>query len=72
MFILKGYALTDANKAIELDSKYIKGHYRRASSYMALGKFKLALKDYEFVKKKIFFNSIKKQLNFTWFYFKGC
>jgi Tfp pilus assembly protein PilF len=45
----QGYALTDADKAIELDSKYIKGHYRRASANMALGKFKLALKDYEFV-----------------------
>ena len=46
-----GYALADAHKAIELDSRYIKGYYRRASSNMALGKFKLALKDYEFVAK---------------------
>ena len=44
-----GYALADANKSIELDPKYIKGYYRRASSNLALGKFKLALKDYEFV-----------------------
>jgi serine/threonine-protein phosphatase 5 len=43
--------LTDADKAIALDSKYIKGHYRRASANLALGKFKLALKDYEFVSK---------------------
>lgn len=48
----KGSALSDANKAIQLDPKYIKGYYRRASSYLALGKFKLALKDYEFVKTK--------------------
>lgn len=46
-----GYALEDANKALELDRKYIKGYYRRASAYMALGKFKPALKDYEAVVK---------------------
>lgn len=46
-----GYALADANKSIELDPKYVKGYYRRASSNLALGKFKLALRDYEFVVK---------------------
>jgi serine/threonine-protein phosphatase 5 len=46
-----GYALNDANKSIELDPKYIKGYYRRASSNLALGKVKLALKDYEYVVK---------------------
>ena len=46
-----GYALADASKAIDLDPKYIKGYYRRASSNMALGKFKKALKDYETVTK---------------------
>lgn len=46
-----GYALTDASKAIELDRNYIKGYYRRAASNMSLGKFKLALKDYEAVMK---------------------
>lgn len=46
-----GYALSDANKSIELDPKYVKGYYRRASSNLALGKYKLALKDYEFVVK---------------------
>lgn len=46
---LYGYALSDASKAIELDKNYIKGYYRRASANMALGKFKLALKDYEIV-----------------------
>jgi serine/threonine-protein phosphatase 5 len=44
-----GYALQDANKSIELDPKYIKGYYRRASSNLALGKFKVALRDYETV-----------------------
>jgi serine/threonine-protein phosphatase 5 len=47
----RSFALADANKAIELDVRYIKGYYRRASSNLALGKFKLALKDYEFVVK---------------------
>lgn len=46
-----GSALEDANKAIDLDKKYIKAYYRRASAYMALGKFKLSLKDYEMVTK---------------------
>jgi len=46
-----GYALTDASKAIEVDNKYLKGYYRRAAAYMALGKYKLALKDYEGVFK---------------------
>ena len=32
-----GYALTDASKAIEVDKNYLKGYYRRASAYMALG-----------------------------------
>lgn len=46
-----GYALTDASKAIELDKNYVKGYYRRAAANMSLGKFKLALKDYETVTK---------------------
>ncbi|XP_039181065.1 serine/threonine-protein phosphatase 5 [Crotalus tigris] len=44
-----GYALADATKSIDLDKKYIKGYYRRATSNMALGKFKAALRDYETV-----------------------
>uniref|UniRef100_A0A8C7Y6Y5 Serine/threonine-protein phosphatase n=1 Tax=Oryzias sinensis TaxID=183150 RepID=A0A8C7Y6Y5_9TELE len=44
-----GYALADATKALEVDKNYIKGYYRRATSNMALGKFKAALKDYETV-----------------------
>lgn len=46
-----GYALNDATKALHIDNKYIKGYYRRAAANMALGKFKLALKDYETVVK---------------------
>ncbi|CAF1434340.1 unnamed protein product [Adineta ricciae] len=46
-----GYALIDAKKALEYDSKYIKAFYRRASAHMALGKYALALGDYEYVKK---------------------
>lgn len=44
-----GYALTDATKSIELDKNYVKGFYRRAAANMALGKWKEALKDYEYV-----------------------
>ncbi|XP_053614016.1 serine/threonine-protein phosphatase 5 [Plodia interpunctella] len=46
-----GYALTDASKAIELDRGYTKAYYRRAAAYMSLGKYKLALKDFEYVTK---------------------
>ncbi|KAG5890218.1 hypothetical protein JTB14_028760 [Gonioctena quinquepunctata] len=46
-----GIALTDANKCIELDKSYVKGYYRRAAAHMSLGKFKEALKDYEYVAK---------------------
>lgn len=44
-----GYALKDATKAIDLDKNYVKGYYRRASAYMSLGKYKMAVKDYETV-----------------------
>lgn len=44
-----GYALSDASKAIELDRSYTKAYYRRAAAYMSLGKYKLALKDFEYV-----------------------
>ncbi len=46
-----GYALADANKAIENDKSYLKAYYRRAAAHMSLGKYKLALKDYERVYK---------------------
>jgi len=48
-----GYALSDASKAIELDTTYLKGYYRRAAAYMSLGKFKQALKDFETVRYAI-------------------
>lgn len=44
-----GYALSDASMSIELDKSYTKAFYRRAASYMSLGKYKLALKDFEYV-----------------------
>lgn len=44
-----GYALIDSTHAIELDKAYTKAYYRRAAAYMALGKYKLALKDFEYV-----------------------
>ena len=46
-----GYSLADANKAIELNPNFIKAYYRRASANFALGKFKVALKDFESVAK---------------------
>lgn len=52
-----GYALADATKALEIDKNYIKGYYRRATSNMALGKFKAALKDYETVRSDGVFSS---------------
>lgn len=51
-----GYALADATKALEVDKNYIKGYYRRATSNMALGKFKAALKDYETVRSNSIFD----------------
>jgi len=43
--------LVDASKAIECDKMYLKAYYRRAAAYMSLGKYKIALKDYERVFK---------------------
>jgi serine/threonine-protein phosphatase 5 len=37
---LYGSALEDAVKATELDPKFVKGYYRRASAHMALGNLK--------------------------------
>lgn len=50
-----GYALEDAKKAISENPAYLKGYYRRAAAHMALGKFKLALSDFELV-SIIYFN----------------
>jgi tetratricopeptide (TPR) repeat protein len=56
---LYGSAVVDANKAIELDPNFVKGYYRRATANMALGKFKLALRDYEAVRFAFIFFSLK-------------
>ena len=47
-----GFAVEDASKAIELDTTFHKGYYRRATANMALGKFKEALKDFETLKNQ--------------------
>ena len=46
-----GLAIADANTAISLDPNYIKAYYRRGSANFALGKPKLALKDFKAVCK---------------------
>ncbi|CAN8286790.1 unnamed protein product [Cochlearia groenlandica] len=46
-----GSAILDASKAIEVDSKYSKGYYRRGAAYLAMGKFKDAWKDFQQVKR---------------------
>ncbi|KAM3717945.1 Serine/threonine-protein phosphatase [Dirofilaria immitis] len=58
---LYGSALEDANMALKLDSGYSKGYYRRATAYMALGKLKLALKDYDTLRKALPNNADAKQ-----------
>ena len=44
-----GLAIIDANAAIKCDPKYVKAYYRRGSANFALGKPKLALKDFKAV-----------------------
>ncbi|KAJ6723576.1 SERINE/THREONINE-PROTEIN PHOSPHATASE 5-RELATED [Salix koriyanagi] len=46
-----GSAIQDASKAIEIDPKYSKGYYRRGAAYLAMGKIRDALKDFQQVKK---------------------
>ncbi|XP_047942408.1 serine/threonine-protein phosphatase 5 isoform X3 [Salvia hispanica] len=46
-----GSAIQDATSAIEIDPKYSKGYYRRGAAYLAMGKFKEALKDFQQVKR---------------------
>ncbi|XP_071905050.1 serine/threonine-protein phosphatase 5-like isoform X3 [Coffea arabica] len=46
-----GSAIIDATKAVEIDPKYSKGYYRRGAAYLAMAKFKEALKDFQQVKK---------------------
>ena len=49
-----GYAIADADKAIELDKVYVKAYYRRATANMALYKFKESLRDFKTVSSWIF------------------
>lgn len=46
-----GLAIADAEQAIRLDPTYIKAYYRRGSANFALGKYKLALRDFKAVCK---------------------
>lgn len=46
-----GSAIQDATKAVEVDPRYSKGYYRRGAAYLAMGKFKEALKDFQQVKR---------------------
>ncbi|KAJ6805008.1 serine/threonine-protein phosphatase 5 [Iris pallida] len=46
-----GSAVQDATKSIEVDPRYSKGYYRRGAAYLAMGKFKEALKDFQQVKR---------------------
>ncbi|KAA0061672.1 serine/threonine-protein phosphatase 5 [Cucumis melo var. makuwa] len=46
-----GSAIQDASKAIEIDPKYSKGYYRRGAAFLAMGKLKEALKDFQQLKK---------------------
>eukprot|EP00158_Paraphelidium_tribonemae_P004415 Partr_v1_DN26742_c1_g1_i3_m8493 putative serine threonineprotein phosphatase len=46
-----GYAIRDADAALQLDPAFIKAYYRRASANMALSKFKESLKDFRMVVK---------------------
>lgn len=47
-----GFAIEDANKAIEIDKDYIKAYYRRASANLVLFHFDEAVKDLIFLNKK--------------------
>jgi len=47
-----GYALNDAISSMKSDPAYLKAYYRRAAAHMSLGKFKLALSDFELVSKR--------------------
>ena len=42
-----GLCIADSTTAIELDKTFIKAYYRRGSSYMGLGKYKDAMKDFK-------------------------
>ena len=44
-----GAALADADSCLEVDPKFVKGYYRRASALLALGRLKEAIKDFKAV-----------------------
>mmetsp|Transcript_22337 Transcript_22337/g.28891 ORF Transcript_22337/g.28891 Transcript_22337/m.28891 type:complete len:503 (-) Transcript_22337:319-1827(-) len=46
-----GLAIADAEAAIRADASYVKAYYRRGSANLAIGKYKLALKDFRAVCK---------------------
>jgi len=46
-----GLALADADNALKCDATYVKAYYRKGSAFMALGKFKDALKQFQAVVK---------------------
>ena len=48
-----GSAESDASAAIELDSTFIKGYYRRGSAHYAMGKYSLAVKDIKAVVRMV-------------------
>ncbi|KAG9288589.1 hypothetical protein G9A89_008461 [Geosiphon pyriformis] len=48
-----GYAVADANAAIEVEPSYVKAYYRRAAANMAMCNFKDALRDFRIVSKKV-------------------
>ncbi|KAI5283508.1 hypothetical protein KEM55_001527, partial [Ascosphaera atra] len=47
-----GFAIADATKALELDSKYVKAYYRRAVANTAIMNPRAALSDFQTVVKK--------------------
>ncbi|THU49163.1 hypothetical protein C4D60_Mb06t06660 [Musa balbisiana] len=55
-----GSAVQDATKAIEIDPRYSKGYYRRGAAYLAMGKFKEALKDFQQAHSLSETSSVKK------------
>merc|ERR1712076_201959 len=46
-------ALIDANKAIEIDSSYLKGYFRRAKANAEMKNYKESAKDYKYLKNKL-------------------
>lgn len=52
-----GYALNDSVMSVKSDPSYLKAYYRRAAAHMSLGKFKLALSDFEIVSNCIIHNN---------------